>query len=105
MVGLIVLTLILTAVIQDKSKMLGLLVGVTISYVNLLILYRKATPLAESEGTEGFSRGFGSFYRLVTAILGAFIASRYDFSIGLYVIGLFFMYPVMVLDFILFNRK
>src|SRR5690625_2123731 len=85
MVGLIVLTLILTAIIQDKSKMLGLLVGVTISYVNLLILYRKATPLAESEGTEGFSKGFGSFYRLVKSIFGAFIASLYVLIIGLLV--------------------
>lgn len=105
MVGLIAIVMLIAFFSENRPFFLGMLLGTVISYVNLLVLYRKATPLAESTETEGFSRGFGAVTRLVTAVLGAYIANRNGFHIGSYAVGLVFMYPVILLDFVLFNRK
>lgn len=105
MISLMALVASLAMLLDNQTFYLAMLIGVTISYVNLLVLYRKAMPLAESTGTKGFSKGFGSLTRFATAILGAYITVHYDLDIIGYVIGLIIMYPVIVLDFVLFNRK
>lgn len=105
MVGILVLVIGSAAISKDRYYTLGLLIGTTISYVILLLLHRKTIQLAEASGTDGFKRGFGSFTRLILAVLGAYIVVRNDLSIGAYIIGVCIVYPMLLLDYLLFNRK
>lgn len=105
MTGIIVLVIGGAAISEDKYYTLGLLIGTTFGYVILLVLHRKTVQFAEATGTDGFKRGFGSFTRLVLAVLGAFIVVRNDLSIGAYIIGVCMVYPILLLDYLLFARK
>jgi len=105
MAGIIFLVIIVTVFIGQQYYMLGLLLGTIVSYVNLLVLYRKTTPMAESTGDDLKVRGFGSFIRMILSILGAYIALKNNLSIVTYIIGLFVMHPIMLLDYLFFNRE
>src|SRR5699024_7381417 len=97
MVGILVLVIGSGAISKDTYYTQGLLIGTSFSYVILYLLHRKTIRLAEASGTDGFKRGFGSFTRLVLAIVGAYIVVSYDLSIGAYIIGLCMVYPVLLL--------
>ncbi len=76
-----------------------------ISFYNLWLLQRKTDLLGEAAEKDGSRKGIGTISRLAAAALGALIAIRYDFSIIGYIIGLMAVYPVIMIDFILFNRN
>src|SRR5690625_1249725 len=104
MAGIIFRVLLVTVFVGQRYYMLGLLLGTIVSYVNLLVLYRRTTPMAESAGDDLKVRGFGSFIRMILSILGAYIALKNDLSLVTYIIGLFVMHPIMLLDYLFFNR-
>lgn len=105
MTGIIVLIIGGAAISKDTYYTMGLLIGATISYVILWLLHRKTIQFAEATGTDVLKRGYGSFTRLFLAVLGAYIVSRNDLSIGAYIIGVFTCYPILLLDYLLFTRK
>lgn len=105
MFGIIALVLIGAALSSNEYFFFGLLLGTGISYFNLWLLHRKISVLAESEQTVGLKSGFGTISRLAASVLGVVLAIRYDLSIAGYLIGLMTAYPVMMLDFVIFNRK
>lgn len=105
MAGIIGLVIIITIIVNNQYYMFGLLLGAIISYVNLLVIYWRTTPMAEATGDDFKVRGFGSFIRMILSVVGAYIALKLDLSIVTYIIGLFFMHPVMLLDYLLFNRE
>lgn len=84
---------------------LGLLLGTCISFYNLWLLQRKTDLLGEAAEREGSRKGIGTISRFAAAALGVLIAIRYDLSIIGFIIGLMTAYPVMMIDFIWFNRK
>lgn len=105
MFGIIALVLIGVVLASDKVFFFGLLLGTGISYFNLWLLQKKTTILSESDPTDGYKTGFGTISRLAASVLGIIIAIRYDLSIAGYLIGLMTAYPVIMLDFVIFNRK
>lgn len=105
MYGVFALVIIGALIASEKIFFYGLLLGTGISYFNLWLLQNKTSILAESEQTEGFKKGFGTISRLAASVLGVMIAIRYDLSIAGYLIGLMMMYPVITLDYLIFNRK
>ena len=84
---------------------LGLTLGIAISFYNLWLLQRKTNLLAEAAEKEGKRIGIGTISRLAAAALGVLIAIRYELHIVAFVIGLMSSYVVIMLDFLLFNRK
>lgn len=92
-------------VLPYKHFFLGLLLGTTVSFYNLWLLQRKTDILADSAEKYGKRKGIGTISRLAAAALGVLIAIRYDLSIIGFIIGLMTAYPVIMIDFILFNRK
>lgn len=105
MYGIIALVLVGVILASDKTFFFGLLLGTGISYFNLWLLQKKTSILAASDVSEGFKSGYGTISRLAASVLGIILAIRYDLSIGGYLIGLMTAYPVMMLDFVIFNRK
>lgn len=105
MTGIIVLAIVGAAISKDRYYTLGFLIGTTISYIILHVLHRKLIQLAEATEANGFRRGFGSFTRLVLAVFGAYIVVQNDLSVGAYTIGVCMVYPILILDYLLFARK
>lgn len=101
----IVLALILTFVLPYKAFMNGLLLGMAVSFYNLLLLQRKTRFLGESAARSGKQIGMGTISRLAMTALGAVIALHYDYDIVAYILGLMLVYPIIMIDFLLFNRK
>lgn len=102
---IIALTLVGVMLSSDKTFMYGLLLGTGISYFNLWLLQNKTSILAESDQTEGFKKGFGTISRMAASVFGVIMAVRYDLSIAGYLIGMMTLYPVIMLDYLIFNRK
>lgn len=105
MLFLLALLIILSILMPYEHFFQGMLLGVAISFYNLWLLQRKADLLGEAAQKDGSKKGIGTISRLAAAALGALIAIRYDFSIIGYIIGLMAVYPVIMIDFILFNRN
>lgn len=105
MLFLLALLIILSILMPYEHFFQGMLLGVAISFYNLWLLQRKADLLGEAAQKDGSKKGIGTISRLAAAAFGALIAIRYDFSIIGYIIGLMAVYPVIMIDFILFNRN
>jgi len=105
MLILLVLSAILAGILPQKHFFLGLLLGIGISFYNLWLLQRKTNLLGESAERDGSRKGIGTISRLAAAALGVLIAIRYDLSVVGFIIGLMTAYPIMVIDFIWFNRN
>ena len=105
MLFLLAFIIILSATMPNKQFFLGMLVGGIIGFYNLWLLQRKTNILGETAEREGKRTGLGTISRLASAALGALIAIRYDLSIIGYIIGLMAIYPVIMIDFIWFNRN
>lgn len=105
MLYLLALLIILSILMPYEHFFQGMILGVAISFYNLWLLQRKADLLGEAAQKDGSKKGIGTISRLAAAALGALIAMRYDFSIIGYIIGLMAVYPVIMIDFILFNRN
>lgn len=105
MLFLLALLIILSILMPYEHFFQGMLLGVAISFYNLWLLQRKTDLLGEAAQKDGSKKGIGTISRLAAAALGALIAIRYDFSIIGYIIGLMAVYPVIMIDFILFNRN
>jgi len=99
------ITGILAAILPEKSIIYGLLLGLVIGFYNLWLLQRKAEMQGEEAVRTGKRKGLGTFSRLAFAALGTLLAIRFDWSIVSFIIGLMAVYPVIVLDYIWFNRK
>jgi|SRR5699024_1503601 len=83
----------------------GLLLGAAISFYNLWLLQRRTELLGDSAEKYGKRKGVGTASRLAAAALGVLLAIRFDVSIVGFIIGLMIAYPIIIIDFILFNRK
>lgn len=105
MLILLALSAVGAAVLPNKQFFLGLLIGVVVSFYNLWLLQRRTNLLAESAEKTGKRRGIGTISRLAAAALGVLVAIRYDLSVVGFIIGLMTAYPVIIIDFLLFNRK
>lgn len=105
MLIILALIAICAGVTPFKPFFLGLLLGAIISFYNLWLLQRRTDLLGESAERYGKRKGIGTISRLAAAALGVLIAIRYDLSIVGFIIGLMIAYPVIMIDFILFNRK
>lgn len=105
MLFLLALLIILSILMPYEHFFQGMILGVAISFYNLWLLQRKTDLLGEAAQKDGSKKGIGTISRLAAAALGALIAMRYDFSIIGYIIGLMAVYPVIMIDFILFNRN
>lgn len=105
MLYLLALLIILSILMPYEHFFQGMILGVAISFYNLWLLQRKTDLLGEAAQKDGSKKGIGTISRLAAAALGALIAMRYDFSIIGYIIGLMAVYPVIMIDFILFNRN
>src|SRR5699024_9446122 len=102
LIGIIV---VLAVFLPEKQIMYGLLLGLVVGFYNLWLLQRKANVQGEEAAKNGKRKGVGTISRLASAALGTLIAIRYDWSIVSFIIGLMAVYPVIMLDYIWFNRK
>lgn len=101
----IAIIVIITLVIPNKSFFLGLLIGSIVSFYNLWLLQRKTNLLGEAAEKGGRRPGLGTISRLAMAALGTIIVLKLGYSIIGFVIGLLLAYPIIMIDFIVFNRK
>lgn len=102
---ILLIVAILTFFVEDRHFFLGLLIGTAVSFYNLWLLQRRTNLLGESAERSGKRTGLGTVSRLSMAALGTLITIHYDASIIAFVIGLMLVYPVIIVDFLLFNRK
>ncbi len=101
-IAVIVIVLI---VIPDNHFFLGLFIGSVVSYYNLWLLQRKTDQFGETIEKGGKRAGLGTVSRFAMAALGAIIVLQLDVSVIGYVIGLMLSYPIIMIDFIVFQRK
>lgn len=99
------ITVVLAVILPGKQFIYGLLLGLVISFYNLWLLQRRTNMQGEEAVRTGKRKGIGTISRLASAALGTLIALRYDWSIVSFIIGLMAVYPVIMLDYIWFNRK
>ncbi|HIV74710.1 MAG TPA: ATP synthase subunit I [Candidatus Pseudogracilibacillus intestinigallinarum] len=97
--------IIMTLFLPYEYFLNGLLLGAVISFYNLWLLQRRTDLLGESAEKYGKRKGIGTISRLASAALGTLLAIRFDVSIVGFVIGLMIAYPIIIIDFLLFNRK
>lgn len=98
--------IILAILLPQKDFIFGMLIGALISFYNHWLLLRKIHLLGEAvEKSENKRTGLGTISRLAAAALGTLLVIHYDFSIIGFIIGLILTYPIIMIDFILFNRK
>lgn len=104
---LIIVTLftLLALILSNKHFFYGLLLGSVISFYNLWLLQRRTNLLGESAAQDGTRKGIGTISRLAAAALGVLLAMRYDLSIVGFIIGLMVAYPVIMIDFVMSNKK
>src|SRR5699024_1274644 len=96
---------IITIFIPEKDFFIGLLIGTIVSFYNLWLLQRRTNILGESAARSGKRTGLGTISRLAMVALGTLITFHYDASIPGFIIGLMLVYPVIVVDFLLFNKE
>src|SRR5699024_77451 len=101
----IAITVVLALILPEKRIIYGLLLGLVISFYNLWLLQRRADMQGEEAARTGKRKGIGTISRLASAALGTLLAIRYDWSLVSFIIGLMAIYPVIMLDYIWFNRK
>ncbi|HLR72807.1 MAG TPA: ATP synthase subunit I [Pseudogracilibacillus sp.] len=101
----IAITVVLALILPEKRVIYGLLLGLVISFYNLWLLQRRADMQGEEAARTGKRKGIGTISRLASAALGTLLAIRYDWSLVSFIIGLMAIYPVIMLDYIWFNRK
>lgn len=101
----LVVLAIITAIVPYKYFFQALLIGAIVSLYNLWLLQRKTNILGESVAKGGKRTGLGTISRLAAAALGTLLVIRYDLSIAGFVIGLVSAYLIIMIDFLLFNRK
>ncbi|HLS23909.1 MAG TPA: ATP synthase subunit I [Pseudogracilibacillus sp.] len=101
----IAIVAIVTFLVPYEDIMFGLLLGMAVSFYNLWLLQRKTRVLGESAAQSGKRTGMGTVSRFAMAALGALIAFHYDLSIIAFIFGLTLVYPIIMIDFLLFNRK
>ncbi|MCU9613303.1 ATP synthase subunit I [Caldibacillus lycopersici] len=80
----------------------GLILGTTISFFNLWLLYRKSIKLSEAVANGRTVYSLGSISRLASAALVVLIAIRYPeyFNILSSIIGIMTTYFVIIIDLI-----
>src|SRR5699024_8529991 len=86
----------------------GLLVGILIGFYNVWFFQRKISLFSETiMDSDAKRQGLGMISRFAAVILGAIIALKFDmyFNLIAYLIGFVLLYPVMMIDLILFQRK
>ena len=96
---------IVTIVIPNKYFFLGLLLGTIVGFYNLWLLQRRTRLLGESVVKSGKRTGLGTISRLAMVALGALIVINYDLSIVGFIIGLMLVYPIIMIDFLVFDRN
>lgn len=96
---------IVTIAIPNKYFFLGLLIGTVVSFYNLWLLQRRTNLLGESAARDGKRTGLGTMSRLAMVALGTLITIHYDASLIGFIIGVLLVYPVIITDFLLFNRE
>lgn len=102
---IIVMIIIGAFVLPYEDFLQGLLLGAAISYYNLWLLQRRTNLFGESAEKQGKRKNLGTMSRLAAAALGALLAIQFEISIIGFIIGLMIAYPIIIIDFILFNRK
>ncbi len=86
----------------------GLLLGLLIGFYNVWFLQRKISVFSETiMDSDNKRQGLGMISRFAAVILGAIIAVKFDMYLNLiaYLIGFFLLYPVMMIDLYLSERK
>lgn len=86
----------------------GLLLGILIGFYNVWFLQRKISVFSETiMDSDNKRQGLGMISRFSAVILGAIIAVNFDMYLNLiaYLIGFFLLYPVMMIDLYLSERK
>lgn len=102
----IAVIIILTLVLPQKAFFLGMLIGAIISFYNQWVLQRKIHLLGEAvEKSVNKRTGLGTISRLAMAALGTLLVIHYDFSIVGFIIGLILTYPIIMIDFIVYNKN
>lgn len=86
----------------------GLLLGILIGFYNVWFLQKKISVFSETiMDSDNKRQGLGMISRFAAVILGAIIAVKFDMYLNLiaYLIGFFLLYPVMMIDLYLSERK
>lgn len=104
MLILLIAFIVLALIMPQKFLFSGIALGGAISFYNLWLLQRKSNIQGEA-AKKGARKGTGMISRFAAAALGALIAIQLDWSIIGYIIGLMTAYPVIMIDFLWFNRK
>lgn len=102
---ILLISVLLALVMPKKHLFSGIALGVTVSLYNLWILQRKAQAQGEAAERDGSRKGTGVISRFAAAALGTLLTIQLEWSIVGYIIGLMTVYPVIMIDFIWFNRK
>lgn len=105
MLFILVFFIVLAMVMPQKTLFIGMILGGVISFYNLWLLQRKANVQGEAAASVGKRKGLGMISRFAAAALGALLALRLEMSLVGYIIGLMTAYPVIVIDYLWFNRK
>lgn len=105
MLFLLFFFIVLAIVVPRQGIFTGISLGAAVSFYNLWLLQRKANLQGEAAAQEGKQKGTGMISRFAAAALGALLALRLEWSMVGYIIGLMTAYPVIMIDFIWFNRK
>lgn len=102
---IIAIIVIVTIIIPDRHFVLGLLFGTIVSFYNLWLLQRRTNLVGKAAATSGKRQGLGTISRLSMVALGTLITFHYEASIVAYIMGLVLVYPIIMIDFLLFNRE
>src|SRR5699024_1260446 len=108
---LIVLMFVITSIssfTKYQPVFYGLLLGILIGFYNVWFLQRKISLFSEKiMDSEAKRQGVGMISRFAAVILGAIIALKFDIYLNLisYIIGFFLLYPVMMIDLYLSEKK
>lgn len=105
MLFILVFFIVLAMMMPQKALFIGLVLGGIISFYNLWLLQRKTNVQGEAAASIGKRKGLGMISRFAAAALGALLALRMELSLVGYIIGLMTAYPVIVIDYLWFNRK
>ncbi|HLR66920.1 MAG TPA: ATP synthase subunit I [Virgibacillus sp.] len=105
MLFILVFFIVLAVIMPQKDLFAGIILGVVISFYNLWLLQRKINAQGEAAASVGKRKGLGMISRFAAAALGALLALRMELSLVGYIIGLMTAYPVIVIDYLWFNRK
>lgn len=102
---IVIIVGIITIAVPNKHFFLGMTFGTIVSFYNLWLLQRRTNVLGESAARSGKRTGLGTISRLAMVALGTLLTIHYDASIIGFIIGVLLVYPVIIIDFLLFNRE